>query len=36
MRGWRWALVGEELVDLLEGRIALSLSKGELIVERLG
>lgn len=27
---------GEELVDLLEGRIALSLSKGELVVERLG
>ena len=36
MRGWRWALVGEELVDLLEGRIALSLNKGELVVERLG
>ena len=36
MRGWRWTLVGEELVDLLEGRIALSLSKGELVVERLG
>ena len=36
MRGWRWALVGEELVDLLEGRIALSLNKGELVAERLG
>ena len=36
MRGWRRALVGDELVDLLEGRIALSLVKGELIVERLG
>lgn len=28
MRGWRWTLVGEELVDLLEGRIALSLNQG--------
>lgn len=36
MKGWRRALVGEELVDLVEGRIALSLSKGELVVERLG
>lgn len=36
MRGWRRALVGDELVDLLEGRIALSLVKGELFVERLG
>lgn len=36
MRGWRRALVGDELVDLLEGRIALSLVKGELIVECLG
>ena len=36
MKGWRRALVGEELVDLIEGRIALSLNKGELVVERLG
>ena len=36
MRGWRRALVGDELVDLLEGRIALSLVKGDLIVECLG
>lgn len=36
MRGWRRALVGEELLDLLEGRIALSLDGGELVVERLG
>lgn len=34
LRGWRRALVGEELLDLLEGRIALSLDGSELKVER--
>lgn len=34
MRGWRRAIVGDELVDLVEGRIALSLSGDGLVVER--
>lgn len=34
LRGWRRALVGEELLDLLEGRIALSIDGAELKVER--
>ena len=32
--GWRRALVGEELLDLLSGKIALRLSGGELKIER--
>lgn len=32
MRGWRRAMVGEELLDLLQGRLCLSLSHGELSV----
>ncbi len=34
MRGWRRALVGEELLDLLTGRLSLRLEAGELVVER--
>ncbi len=34
LRGWRRALVGDELIDLLEGRIRLSLNGTELVVER--
>lgn len=34
LRGWRRAIVGDELVDLLEGRISLRLSDGELEVVR--
>ncbi len=34
MHGWRRALVGEELIDLLEGRICLRLDGSDLIVER--
>lgn len=36
MRGWRRALVGDELLDLLAGRIALRLSGDGLVVDRLG
>ena len=32
LRGWRCSLVGEELLRLLEGQIALSLSNGEIKV----
>lgn len=34
MRGWRRAIVGEELLELLAGRISLRLDNGELVVER--
>lgn len=34
LRGWRRALVGEELLDLLAGRLTLSLQAGGLVVER--
>lgn len=33
LAGWRAAIVGRELVDLLEGRLRLRLSSGELVVE---
>lgn len=33
LRGWRWEIVGKELIDLLEGRIALSLSDEGLKVD---
>lgn len=35
LRGWRRALVGEELIELLEGRLSLSLEGSRLKVERL-
>lgn len=35
LRGWRRAIVGDELVELLEGRIRLSLDDGALVVEKL-
>ena len=34
LRGWRRAIVGEELLELLEGSLALSLSGGNLVVQR--
>ena len=36
LRGWRCAIVGDELLDLLDGRIKLSLDGGSLVVERVG
>lgn len=36
LRGWRRAIVGEELLDLLDGKIKLLLSDGSLVVERQG
>lgn len=34
LRGWRRSIVGEELLELLEGTFALRLNNGELVVER--
>ncbi len=34
LRGWRRAIVGEELLDLLAGRIALSLGPAGLVVTK--
>jgi len=34
LEGWRRAMVGEELVELIEGRLTLRLVDGELVVER--
>lgn len=36
LRGWRRAIVGDELLELLDGRIRLSLDDGVLKVERVG
>ncbi len=36
LRGWRRTLVGEELLDLLAGRLSLHLEAGALVVERRG
>lgn len=33
MRGWRRTIVGDELLDLLEGNLTLRLADGELVVE---
>ena len=33
LRGWRRAIVGDELLELLEGRLVLSLAGDELVVE---
>ena len=35
LRGWRRALVGEELIELLEGKLVLSLNGHDLRVTRL-
>ncbi len=35
LRGWRRALVGEELLELLDGKLTLSISGHELLVTRL-
>lgn len=35
LRGWRRAIVGEELLDLISGKIALSLSEGGIKVTQL-
>lgn len=34
LRGWRRSIVGEELLELLDGRIRLSMRGNELVVER--
>ena len=34
LRGWRRALVGEELLELLDGKISLRLEGADLVVER--
>lgn len=36
LKGWRKALVGDELVELVEGRLSLSLDDGNLIVSKIG
>lgn len=36
LEGWRRAMVGEELLDLAEGRLSLRVEDGELVVERIG
>lgn len=36
LRGWRRAIVGEELLDLLAGRITLSLGPAGLVVTKMG
>jgi ribonuclease D len=36
LRGWRRELVGEELLNLLDGRLSLSVSDGRLLVDRRG
>ncbi|MCD8316340.1 MAG: ribonuclease D, partial [Eggerthellaceae bacterium] len=36
IRGWRGTIVGDELIDLLSGKIALGLDDGHLVVYRTG
>jgi ribonuclease D len=35
MSGWRRTIVGDDLVELVEGRLALSVADGKIVVERL-
>lgn len=35
LNGWRREMVGEELIDLLEGRLALTIAKGKVAVNKL-
>lgn len=35
LKGWRRSMVGEELLELLEGKISLSLSNGTVVVHRI-
>lgn len=34
MQGWKYELIGKELVDLLEGRITLSIERGHMRIKR--
>jgi ribonuclease D len=34
LKGWRRELIGEELVDLLEGRLSLSIEDGHVSVSK--
>lgn len=36
LSGWRRAIVGEDLVELVEGRLALSVADGKIVVEKVG
>jgi ribonuclease D len=36
LSGWRRAIVGEDLVQLVEGRLALSVADGKIMVEKVG
>lgn len=36
LSGWRRTIVGDDLVELVEGRLALSVADGKIVVERLG
>ena len=36
MSGWRRTIVGDDLVELVEGRLALSVADGKIVVERVG
>ncbi len=36
LSGWRRAIVGEDLVQLVEGRLALSVADGKIVVEKVG
>ena len=34
LKGWRKELVGQELIDFMEGRITLSISKGKVVISK--